>query len=808
MPLTLITGPANAGKAGHVLGAYGEARDREPLLVVPRFEDVAHYQRELADRGAVFGGRVLRFAWLWREIARRAGTGGLPAGPLLRRRLVEAAIAGTRLRAMASSARAPGFASALLRLVEELAGEAVGPAELGAALGDDRAQARELTALYTAYRAGLQRAGRVDEAGLAGAALAAMRAAPAGWGDTPVFLYGFDDFTGLELEAIELLAGAAGADVTTSLTFEAEHPAFAGRARTAARLRELAVVERRLDARAEYYAPAARTALHQIERGLFSGTPIDRVGPADAVVIHEAGGERSEIELAAAAVLDLLRDGVPAREIAVVLRDPAQQAELVAGVFAAYGVPAAVGARLPLAGTALGRALIAALRCALDDGTADDLLAYLRWPGLLREPEAADRLEVELRRAGERTVARARERWAAAHPRPEELDELAQAARAGVAPLTEAAAACARRLLAAPHPGGAPRLEGDEREDAAAYAAAAAVLAELATLGSLDGLPPPVPADVVAALERAIVELPPLQAHGVVVTDPRAVRARRFRVVLVLGLGEGEFPRPPRPEPFLTDDEMVAVGLRRGEPEARLDDERLWFYAAASRPSERLILSFCSCDEEGRPRTRSPFVDEVCALFSEELWRRRRLRRLHEPAWPADAAPTGRELARARAAAGPRAPERPLGAPSGAGADELAAIEVVSPGQLETFAACPISWLVERRLRPAELAPTQQWLARGDYAHQLLRATFAELAAARGSAALDPTTLPAALAALDAAVARLGLPNDLGANEAAAAGAARRVQSDVRSLLERESHAGGELRAHPLRARLRLRGGP
>src|SRR2546421_6064497 len=114
MPLTLITGPANAGKAGRVLDAYRAALDREPLLVVPRFEDVARYQREIAGRGAVFGGGVLRFAWLWREIAERAGTRGALAGPLLRRRLLEAAVAGADLHAMAGSAAAPGFAPALL----------------------------------------------------------------------------------------------------------------------------------------------------------------------------------------------------------------------------------------------------------------------------------------------------------------------------------------------------------------------------------------------------------------------------------------------------------------------------------------------------------------------------------------------------------------------------------------------------------------------------------------------------------------------------------------------------------------------
>ncbi len=45
------------------------------MLVVPTYADVEHAQRELAERGAVFGARVLRFAWLFQEIAARGGYG-------------------------------------------------------------------------------------------------------------------------------------------------------------------------------------------------------------------------------------------------------------------------------------------------------------------------------------------------------------------------------------------------------------------------------------------------------------------------------------------------------------------------------------------------------------------------------------------------------------------------------------------------------------------------------------------------------------------------------------------------------------
>ena len=94
--LTLVTGPANAEKAGVVLGAYRAAIDREPLLVVPTAADVDHYRRELAAGGVVHGGQVVGFRRLIREIALRAGVTGSPLGAAQRDRVIAAAVGGRR----------------------------------------------------------------------------------------------------------------------------------------------------------------------------------------------------------------------------------------------------------------------------------------------------------------------------------------------------------------------------------------------------------------------------------------------------------------------------------------------------------------------------------------------------------------------------------------------------------------------------------------------------------------------------------------------------------------------------------------
>ncbi len=78
MPISLITGPANAGKARLVMDSVRQAgaRGREPLLVVPTGADAEYYLRELSGDGTAAGVRVERFAGLIEEAVRRAGAGG------------------------------------------------------------------------------------------------------------------------------------------------------------------------------------------------------------------------------------------------------------------------------------------------------------------------------------------------------------------------------------------------------------------------------------------------------------------------------------------------------------------------------------------------------------------------------------------------------------------------------------------------------------------------------------------------------------------------------------------------------------
>lgn len=796
MPLTLVTGPANSAKAGTVLGAFRARRRQEPWLVVPTAADVATFERELTGDGATRPGRVTTFAGLTREIARRAGWWARAVGPLAQERLVATAIAEARLEALAPVAASPGFLASALAFVTELERSLVTPQRFTAAVRawpEATPAAREAAAIYDRYARSLDRLGRVDRELFAWRALDALRARPAAWGTTPVLLYGFDDLTPLERDAVETLARVADAEVTVSLTYEPGRTAFAGRSATlVAELGQLAGEIVELPPLDEHYAPEARTALHHVERHLFE-PDAPRVPAADAVRLLVAGGERAEAELVAAELLRLLgEERVPAERIAVVLRSPERGAALLEQVLSAYGVPYALTRRVPFPHTALGRGLLALARCALqaDEATPADLLASLRAPGRLERLELADRLELTVRRAAIVDLAGARRAWEEA---PggwplRELDRLRGAAADGPQPLLAALAREARTLFAAPHRGQATQLDADEEVDAHALGALIKALDELAELAAADPRRAPSAQALLDALERLEVPVGTAARPGaVLVADPLAIRARRFDTVILCGLQEGEFPRPAVPEPFLSDEERRALntttGLRLAAREDRLADERYLFYAAASRADRRLILSCRDADEEGNPAVPSFFVADVRALLDELPERHRPLSAV---TWPLEEAPTPAERARAEALAGPRVTPPPLGSLGPAAQGALRQREVLSAGGLETYARCPVRWLVERELSPDRFEPDPEAIARGSCVHRVLERVLGRLEWPLAAAAL-----PAAEAIVREVVAEEAGRLVLGRGSAAQAAAAHEIAADVMRLLRHEAESGG-----------------
>jgi ATP-dependent helicase/DNAse subunit B len=673
MPLTLVLGPANSAKAGEVLGAYAAAARRDALLVVPTAADAVHYDRELAAGGVTLG-RALTFDGLLGEIATRAGYTTAKLGPLRRELLIRRAVAATPLETLGASAATPGFATAVGRLLASLTAQRVTPQRFATALAtwSDGPYSRDLTALYRRYSAALLATGAQDAESHAWGALDALRAAPERWRGTPVYFYGFDDLTRVQQDAVETLSQAVGAEICVSLTYEPARPALAARATVVESLRLQARTVRDLGALDTYYAAPQ---LHHLERRLFEPQP-PRMDPGDAVEILEAGGERAEAELVAAGVLEALRAGVAADEIVVVTRSLRRSGALLEATLIRYGVPATSARRTPFTHTALGRGVRAVL--------SGDALTYGR---LTADPAETDALAALASRTGT--------------PPTVGLPDLEAAVTA---------------LL--PRPGGRP-LTPEEALDVRAAATLAAALAELGELSAEETL---------ALLER--LEVPASEPGGVLVAEPLAIRARRFRRVFITGLCEGEFPQSDPPDPFLGEDRRRELAMASGlaleaEPEATAR-ERYLLYACVSRASERVSFAYRSSDEDGNQVAASPFLDDILALFSR-VPRRRRM--LADVIWAPAEAPTRREFELAAAGVMLNTPP-PTGAEATRTLSTAALAHVrharrVSPGAMEIFAACPVAWLIDRQLNPADLEPEAEPLVKGNLMHDVLARVMA-----------------------------------------------------------------------------------
>jgi ATP-dependent helicase/DNAse subunit B len=812
VPLRLVTGPANAGKAGELLRACRARLDDDPVLVVPRAEDVEDTRRELAEVGAVLGPRVVRFSGLLDLLAERvdpALAAAPRATPLQRGLLVAEAIDRAAPATLADSARRPGFARAAERFIAELGRAMVEPERLRHALrswagdGPRARYADELASIYAAYRDALAGAGLLDDELFARRALDALRRSPRSFGRSPVFVYGFDDFTPLELDALEILDRHAGVEVTVSLPFERGRVAFAATSSAFALLSELAGEHLELPSSTAHYAPGSRAPLAALERRLFEpdATPFAAdeqagVAPGEAVRLHLTGGERAELELAGAEVLAALRAGVQPGDIALVLRDPPRCAALIEEVFGSYDIPFSLERSFPLGQTSLGRGVVALLRCAAGTGSGADLVAYLRSPGRLRSERLADELDAELRRAAITDAGGARRLWEERRWPFAEIDRLRSAA--GGPELLEELDARLERVFAGPYARAAHLLAGPEVEDAAALRAARAALADLGALSTAGVGPPLEPATLAELLDEVPVRVGDAPSSDRVrVAPPEAIRARRFEVVLVLGLQEGEFPRRGAAEPFLSDEsrrELSATGgLALPVREDELDRERHLFYACVSRAERRLVLSARITDEDGAPESPSFFLEDVRALFPVGALDEGAARRsLAEVTWAPEDAPTALERERALAARASRtAPSAPGGLRTEAVKAELAARREFSAGELEALAGCGVRWLVEKLLRPEQLEPDAEPLVRGRCAHEVLKLALERLRERTGSARVTEATRHVAEGALREAIDEVGDARRLSPRPGRSHAARERLERDLVRHLRREAASGG-----------------
>ncbi len=757
MGLTLLAGPANAGKVALLLERYLASIAAEPVLIVPNRSDVDRVERELlASAGALVAGEIGTFDDLFARIARVDADGGhRPVATDVQRALVvRRVLAAARLNGWTRSARFGGFADALVATLGELES---GLVDVGEVDGD-------LAELYGSYRAELDRLGIWDRDVERRRAAERLGSELAAWDGRPVFAYGFEDLTGAQWALLQALAGRA--DVTVSLPYEPNRPAFASLQRTAADLAELARPRiEELPPRPEVRPPA----LAHLERGLFAEPAPPPQALDGSLRFFEAAGRRGALELVGEELLELIRAGTAPDEIAIVCPSVERYRAPLETALGSLGVPFAVEGRIRLDQTAFGGALLSLLRFAWQDGDRADLYGFLRSPysGLSRA--SVDWLEGRLRgRAVEAGPLTEEEtiRHRDGHPLPP-----LELVRKAASPL-DAVRELARFMLRAAYGLEAPPVGESSRDDLRAFEASSRLVDELdgwlALAGSLS------PDEIVAALERAPVRAGGSAEAGCVdVVDLLRARTRRYEVVFVLGLEEGTLPRRGDTSPFLDDEARRELDARlRHARLARPDSverDRYLFYTACTRATRRLYLVREAASDEGSPREPSPFWDEVRGLYDEDDVRRATTRRpLSALTWPLEQAPTERERLRALASLAPtdeeaarslalangwqRRLERALGAfdrptrlTDAAVLAELGAKSSFGVTELESFADCSSIWFVDRLLDPRSIDQQVDARLRGGVAHSALHKFFAGVPKRLGIEKLDTEHLDEAL---------------------------------------------------------------
>src|SRR5260221_9879583 len=128
MGLSLLVGPANAGKVALLLERYLARLDDEPTLIVPNVSDVDRVERDLLARnGCLFNGTIGTFDDLFRRLG--AGDPGARrvASDAQRALIVRRVIAAAQLNGLSRSAGTAGLAGAPPQTPRELQPRKAGP---------------------------------------------------------------------------------------------------------------------------------------------------------------------------------------------------------------------------------------------------------------------------------------------------------------------------------------------------------------------------------------------------------------------------------------------------------------------------------------------------------------------------------------------------------------------------------------------------------------------------------------------------------------------------------------------------------
>jgi ATP-dependent helicase/DNAse subunit B len=756
MSLHLIHGPPNTGRTGVVLGKYTELLHRDPVLVVPGVDDVLTWERRITRDGDAFtGARIQTFNEICGEILRLEGSPRPSrASELRRQHLVRQAIVKSGwTEVIGRLPFQPGLVEAVLELIDDFRRELIDPDSLDDTISErGLADLKTVASVYRTYLELLTGSGWTDLPREIEAAVKSKNLRK-NWENRPIFVTGFDDLSGQQLELINRLAVDVGTEVWITLTYEPENPAMELTNRMMAELRNIGQATEFTE------TPTSRSrtsdehdqALLEVERRFMRGFAESEapIPATEAVAVLRSSGPRNEGESIASEVARLLDLGTQPEAIAIAIESPAAQGRMLRDILTRFDVPSSLEADIPARDTMTGQTVLAVLEAVRPGGTASAAFAWLRSP-LFDDQEVVDNVELECLQRSEDSAAGVMRRLADSGGRtPEGWDDLTRAVEASE-PVNAVIAGLALKLgelalFASGAPDPAAVLES---QTGAAISDACDEVSLLQDKGNTGIV------GIHDAIESGAVKVWSMPAAGTVrIASPYSLRAKRFEHLFFASLQESGVHDQERAGPFLSTRDRSNLGMsQRSDPE---NQERYLFYSCLTVPTEGLWLSCRTSDETGKAEHESPLISAVEGLF-EKIGKVPAVRHGGRAGgtivFGADVAPNQRELSRILAASG-ATPDQVKIAPGVAKEigveldraqsvrdaaarldsievpgiiDRLSADPTFSATEIEAYAGCPYRWFIEKQLNPVEFGPDSDPMTMGSLLHVILETLYRE----------------------------------------------------------------------------------
>lgn len=634
--LTLLLGPAGTGKTHTCLNQLSEAiQQSEDLLandilfIIPTAEHrgrtidlLLRYQSK-----GFFHKCVTTFDECIHSFLKVGNVSF--ASSVMRRLILREIISNLPLDYFASAKSTKGFVDLIAGSLSEFKESLIRPADLrrhSKALQKSfpvRAKKyEELSLIYETYEARLQSLNLKDEQD---ALFFLEEGIQKGAWRIPRFRHiwidGFFEFSKLQLAFIKLLSAHAD-QMTVTLTLDhnpARSALFYIPLKTKKSLEQIGFQENWLAAKNHRSEPRA---LQHVESQVFSETAVVESNLQDTVKLFEAAGLVGELQMIAREIKSLvLEHRYHFSDIALIFRRIGPYADVIRNVFSEFGIPFEIHEREELRLNSLARTLISMFQIFTKGWQREDLMNFLKSGYVAVEVESVWQMELAAQRKG---IFSGREYWLKCFDLPV-LQKLADCENQFMQnnPLD--------RLIDFTY--GAMREFGlsqlsyevsdQNRLHHAAFKRIQLLLEEIKRKYATADLTFQSFADILIRLiEVDLFSIHARDKNRVQVYNVSLARQKEYKVVFLPGLLEKQFPIQIKEDPILRDEERRLIN-QSGEmlPERlpRQSIERLFFYLALTRASERLIFSYPRFDLEGKESLPSFYVDEIHVLFKNRI---------------------------------------------------------------------------------------------------------------------------------------------------------------------------------------------